>query len=272
MASSGNEEEDVRPLEEQVGEMVLGILNSSHSTVNVGAIEAAGQECIKVAQDREKRERLREKRRLQREKFKVKKPPKHSMVRRSIIRDIMENLAEFEITGAMRRTLREVKGSGVCRVCREVKPDKEFHGRGLNRLKTECKTCTYIRLNESPRENFIKHLLKQTRDRANRKKWEFDLTLEDLENLCTEQYGRCALSGQPMTFFMRAQEEHERIAFCRHPTNASVDRIDSGQGYTPENIQLTTVAVNQSKGEMSQRAFLQMCKDVTAKDKSVNGS
>jgi hypothetical protein len=41
--------------------------------------------------------------------------------------------------------------------------------------------------------------------------------------------------------------------------NASVDRIDSDGGYTPDNVQLVCVRVNLMKGPLDQSMFFRMC-------------
>jgi len=50
--------------------------------------------------------------------------------------------------------------------------------------------------------------------------------------------------------------------FHKNPTNVSVDRIDSAQGYIRGNVQLVCASYNFAKSDMSPGAFLRMCTDV----------
>lgn len=75
------------------------------------------------------------------------------------------------------------------------------------------------------------------------------LTDEMIKDLNRQQDGRCALSG---------------VAFdIEHKWNRpSLDRIDSSQGYTRNNIRLVTWIVNHCRGALSDEMFLEMCGQV----------
>lgn len=72
------------------------------------------------------------------------------------------------------------------------------------------------------------------------------LTLDQLLALYKKQNGRCAISGIKMTHVAGQGAV---------PTNASIDRIDSAQGYTFDNVQLVCRFINQGKMQMSVEEF-----------------
>lgn len=71
----------------------------------------------------------------------------------------------------------------------------------------------------------------------------------------TFQEGYCAISGILMRKPIRTWD----------PYGPSIDRIDSAMGYTPENCQLTTFAVNRAKNQMSHEELLEFCEGVVRK-------
>ena len=79
------------------------------------------------------------------------------------------------------------------------------------------------------------------------------VSVDALETLWFSQNGRCALSGWEMTM---------ELAKGVVSTNASIDRIDSAQGYVPGNVQLVCRAVNIAKHDLSTSDFLQLCRAV----------
>lgn len=79
------------------------------------------------------------------------------------------------------------------------------------------------------------------------------ITVDALETLWFAQKGRCALTGWEMTF---------ELAKGVVPTNCSIDRVDSSQGYVPGNVQLVCRAANVAKHDLSVSDFVQMCRAV----------
>lgn len=76
--------------------------------------------------------------------------------------------------------------------------------------------------------------------------YEFAVTVEDLDLVFLRQGERCALTGVPLVM----------------GDNASVDRVDSSRGYTPENIQWVDKTINQMKSDLDQGGFLDWCRKV----------
>jgi len=94
-------------------------------------------------------------------------------------------------------------------------------------------------------------IFKQYRRDAPRRGLSFDLTLEDVQALFEKQQGRCAYSGRSMTTEVGSQDK------------LSIDRIDSTQPYTKDNIVLCTKRVNLMKGDLPVEQFLQLVREIT---------
>lgn len=76
------------------------------------------------------------------------------------------------------------------------------------------------------------------------------ITKEYVWELFQKQKGKCALSGLDITF---------PIKFDDKSWTASLDRIDSGKGYEPENVQWVHKHINIMKNIYSQEHFIKMC-------------
>lgn len=77
----------------------------------------------------------------------------------------------------------------------------------------------------------------------------FEVTIEDAWGLFQRQNGRCALTGDPISF-----PEHSNDS-----GTASLDRVDSSRGYVLGNIQWVHKAVNVMKWDLSLGRFLELC-------------
>jgi hypothetical protein len=91
---------------------------------------------------------------------------------------------------------------------------------------------------------------------AKQRKLVFDITVEDVENQYEKQNKKCALSGVQIQFNDRC------IGLNINNHSASIDRKDSNQGYTKENIQIVTKNINMSKMKKSDEEFIKMCCEV----------
>lgn len=78
----------------------------------------------------------------------------------------------------------------------------------------------------------FRHMFMKHRGYAKRRFLVFTITIEDVKALWEKQRGICALSGIELVF-------GENSYAKRHGgSTASLDRIDSRYGYTPDNIQI----------------------------------
>ena len=65
---------------------------------------------------------------------------------------------------------------------------------------------------------------------------------------------KCAISGLDLTCTLEKG--------VKHWSNASVDRVNAGGSYTPDNIQLVCRAVNSWRSDMPLETFIEVCKAV----------
>ena len=72
--------------------------------------------------------------------------------------------------------------------------------------------------------------------------------------LLEKQNYKCAISGLDLTCFLDKG--------TKFWSNASVDRINAGGSYTPDNIQLVCRAVNSWRSDMPLKDFIEICKAV----------
>lgn len=156
-----------------------------------------------------------------------------------------------------------VDGQQQCSTCKEWKPVDQFapHKLTHNKIETRCRHCEVKRrqawANRSVETAMTllyrshKQLVKfrTPSDRRKRLVESSSITPALLLELWHSQQGRCDVTGVPMTYC--------RGLGTRVFTNASIDRIDSDFGYTPDNVRLVCKAVNWMKHEMTDREMLQ---------------
>ena len=84
----------------------------------------------------------------------------------------------------------------------------------------------------------------------------FDVTIEQIQDLYEKQNKKCALSGIDIYL----AKSHVRAKNGLEPySTASLDRIDSTKGYTIDNIQWIHKNINIMKSSISQEYFLNVC-------------
>lgn len=111
---------------------------------------------------------------------------------------------------------------------------------------------------------YLRGLWGRSRRRAERDGIPFDLDPSDLEGYWRAQGGRCALSGRPLgidTGRYAGRVDGRRI------NNVSVDRKDSGLGYTRGNCWLVACAVNIAKNVLAVETFVALCGSVAARSR-----
>ena len=95
---------------------------------------------------------------------------------------------------------------------------------------------------------------------AQRRGFEFNITIEYAWELFLNQERRCALSGVPIDFDMSL----DNLRKTGHQGGlASLDRIDSKQGYIGGNIQWIHKDVNKMKMDLPQERFLEIVKQIS---------
>jgi hypothetical protein len=104
------------------------------------------------------------------------------------------------------------------------------------------------------RTKSVRSYLQYLRSKAvQRRKNEEVISLDALELLWATQEGKCALTGWPMTM---------ELANGVVPTNCSIDRIDSNQGYVVGNVQLVCRSANVAKHDLPLEEFIKLCRAV----------
>lgn len=95
---------------------------------------------------------------------------------------------------------------------------------------------------------------------ADKRNIEFNLTIQQIENLYERQNKKCKLTGREISFNTTKRNSNRQGKIdCG---NASIDRINSNKGYHIRNIQLVDKDVNFAKQQLTQKEFIQLCKEV----------
>jgi hypothetical protein len=92
--------------------------------------------------------------------------------------------------------------------------------------------------------------------RAKNRNKKFIVSMQYLAELFDAQNERCALSGLPIHFGEDGKNLSETLG------TASLDRIDSSQGYVPGNVHWVHKHINIMKNEYSAEYFLNLCREV----------
>lgn len=95
----------------------------------------------------------------------------------------------------------------------------------------------------------------QIKNRAERRGYLIEISIEYAWNLYLQQNKKCALSGLPISFANSNKKSSE--------TTASLDRIDSSKGYIEGNVQWVHKHVNIMKNIYEQNYFISLCKLIT---------
>lgn len=100
--------------------------------------------------------------------------------------------------------------------------------------------------------------IQRYRHKALQKGWDWKIDLNFIDKLYKKQNRQCALTGLPISF----KNVNLKIGYS---CTASLDRINSKKGYTPENTQLVHKDINIMKNQYPEDYFIKMCKLVCEK-------
>lgn len=81
----------------------------------------------------------------------------------------------------------------------------------------------------------------------------FEVSINYLWELYERQNGKCALTGLQINFGEKTTD----------PNDASLDRIDSNQGYIEDNLQWIHKDIQKMKMDLPQKKFIELCKLVS---------
>jgi hypothetical protein len=93
---------------------------------------------------------------------------------------------------------------------------------------------------------------------AKKRHLEFKITIQQIWDLFIKQNRKCALSGLELKFSSLSDSSDG---------TASLDRIDSRQGYITGNIQLVHKDINYMKQDLSDKEFIDYCKIIANNNK-----
>jgi len=99
---------------------------------------------------------------------------------------------------------------------------------------------------------------------AKYRNWEWVMSPEDLWNLFLKQNRKCALSGREIGFCPKWSTSDTK------GTTASLDRIDSTLGYTPDNVWWIHKDFQAMKMDIPLDTFISMCREVIHTGQSTN--
>ena len=114
---------------------------------------------------------------------------------------------------------------------------------------------------------FIRNAVDACR-KGNDRKVEMRLDEIYLENLLASQKGLCAYTRRPMTMPSVPVQSGRNVGFPKGINMAyaaSLDRIDSSQGYVPGNVQFICRFINLGKQELSDAQVREFIADVVTK-------
>jgi hypothetical protein len=100
--------------------------------------------------------------------------------------------------------------------------------------------------------------IRHTKDKAIKRGYVFEITIQDVWEVWEKQHRLCALTGQPLIW---PKCTHYKSKHGREGT-ASIDRIDNTKGYIKGNIQIVHKYINIMKQRYSQNDFIDMCRKV----------
>jgi hypothetical protein len=102
------------------------------------------------------------------------------------------------------------------------------------------------------------------RTRAKKKKIEFDLTMDFVIKMFSNQGSLCALTGLKLNTGFK-QKGNNWNPYC-----PSIDKIDSEKGYTKDNIRIVSVIANLSLNQFGDIVFDEMCRSYINKKYGFN--
>ena len=161
-----------------------------------------------------------------------------------------------------------------CIKCQESSPTQFYIG-----WKSKCKKCvselnkeTYKggekrirqeRANRWRMSNPMHVRLLAAKTRSIKKNIQFDLSLEFLIELWKKQNGLCYYTGLPMDLIQGGG----KYDYAKNNNAVSIDRLNSNNGYTKDNVVLCRSCINSAKMDMNVSDFIKMAEEIVAYNK-----
>ena len=108
-----------------------------------------------------------------------------------------------------------------------------------------CGYCYRDAASNFAKNNPIYALWNYAKQHSKNNKTKYNITTDDIEKKLKEQKNKCI---------------YTRTKFNLTNNRASLDRNDPKKGYTPNNIQLTSISINIMKSDFSESKFIKLCK------------
>jgi hypothetical protein len=139
-----------------------------------------------------------------------------------------------------------VSDTKTCARCQTDLPITTFEAMkgGYRTICRPCNQATRRQQRSTGYEPYLTNLVSTSKSKSRSRGFtDYEVTAEYLIDLWQRQEGRCAISGVVLT--------HHNDGSGAKDFNASIDRIDSQQGYIPGNVQLVALRVNLLKQSLS---------------------
>lgn len=145
-----------------------------------------------------------------------------------------------------------------CLNCHELKPIEEFRFNDSKKKyrRSYCRICDNIRTGKSLAaayasvEGRSRHVLNNTKSRAKKFDYAFNLELADIQNGLRR--GHCQRTNIAFDFTPPVNSK-------TNPFAPSIDRINAAQGYVKGNVQFVCNMFNMGKSDHSELDFIAMC-------------
>ncbi|MEB3178939.1 MAG: hypothetical protein VKL59_07930 [Nostocaceae cyanobacterium] len=133
---------------------------------------------------------------------------------------------------------------------------------GIINFKDKANKDTYYLRDIIRRDDFspFRFHLKVIKKSVNQRNKHSSITLADLKILWEKQQGICPYTGWNL-ILLPCTTDYESTPLTTN--RASVDRIDSAKGYTPDNIQFVAVIANFAKNAFTEKELIEFCHSVT---------
>lgn len=139
----------------------------------------------------------------------------------------------------VRRSSHLKRGGCRCKKCKAIEDAKKYGHMGIRQHHWHC-----------------------IKENARRNEHDFTIDIEYVWSVYERQQGRCALTNLPIGFAIN------KLEHATGGTTASLDRIDSKQGYVKGNVQWVHKWINTMKWDFTTEEFINYCKLVVEHSES----
>lgn len=111
-------------------------------------------------------------------------------------------------------------------------------------------------------EHIPQDYFRQIRDGAVKRGLDFQITIENLQELWVKQKGLCSYTSRPLIFKMK-RNSVKAPSYEIKNQYASLDRKDPAKGYLPDNIQWVWKPINLMKMAFTHEEFLNLVAEIS---------